>query len=177
MAPSSLPTPLASPSSPSALQSRLARVLRTPTNHVLQATTENDDRDRVLLDQMEECPTYSLKNFGNPRTASHAHPPPTPQSHGVSSIRVCLCFFSVSSRNRRSWSCLQSPPIRNSSSSHRIQRNGAELMCKIMNDFFSILLQIVKKYGGDIIKVRPRTTASLLCSCHFISSACSFRVL
>ncbi len=34
------------------------------------------------------------------------------------------------------------------------QPNGAELLCSIINSFFSRVVDIVHKYGGDIIKVR-----------------------
>ena len=37
--------------------------------------------------------------------------------------------------------------------SHLNQPNGAELLCDILNGFFTILVDIVHKYNGDIVKV------------------------
>lgn len=41
------------------------------------------------------------------------------------------------------------------------QDNGAEELCRILNGFFTILVGIVHKFGGDIVKV-PN---SVLCLC------------
>ena len=34
-----------------------------------------------------------------------------------------------------------------------MQYNGAELLCTIINDFFTKLLAVVEEYGGDVVKV------------------------
>lgn len=35
-----------------------------------------------------------------------------------------------------------------------MQENGAEELCRILNGFFTILVGIVHKFCGDIVKVR-----------------------
>ena len=45
-----------------------------------------------------------------------------------------------------------------------IQANGAEELCRILNGFFTILVGIVHKFGGDIVKVQGPLTIFVFCS-------------